>query len=306
MDWDDLRFILAICRDGTLTKAAASLGVTHTTVGRRVRAVEDQLGVRLFDRTPEGFLPTPAGQDIEQVAERLESEVLSLEGRVLGRDAQLSGKLRVSTLDFIYVHNHDVFSSFCERYPSVELTVTTPHEQVSLSRREADVALRLSNHPGDQLVGRRVARMAFAVYGARSLVDRIGHDAPLEAFPWLHWDDTQDVRWLDDWLAKNAPGAKVVMRIDANTMVLRHSMLAGIGVHFMPCFDGDAHPDLVRLSPIQRDYDRDLWLVTLPDLRANLRVRAFMEHVGEALHARRAAFAGEPDATTPGDAITPS
>ena len=99
MDWDDLRFVLATARAGTLVAAATSLNVTHTTVSRRLRSLEDELGVLLFDRTPDGWLPTAAGEDLVDTAARMEVDVLSLEGRVLGRDRQLTGALEVTTID---------------------------------------------------------------------------------------------------------------------------------------------------------------------------------------------------------------
>lgn len=122
VDWDDLRYVLAITRDGSLVRAAAHLGVAHTTVGRRVKTLEDQLGVRLFDRTPEGFIPTAAGEDLAKVAERIEGEVLSAEGRMLGRDARLRGPLRVSTADILFHGFESTFASFVARFPSVDLT----------------------------------------------------------------------------------------------------------------------------------------------------------------------------------------
>src|SRR5687767_7449391 len=118
VDWDDLRYVLAVSRDRTLSRAAASLGASHTTVGRRLRSIEESLGVRLFDATPDGFMPTAAGLDIAEVAERMEGELLSLEGRVLGRDARLHGALRVATMDILFRRHHRAFSSFLERYPS--------------------------------------------------------------------------------------------------------------------------------------------------------------------------------------------
>jgi len=293
VDWDDLRYVLAVRRAGSLSRAAANLGVTHTTVGRRVRAIEQRLGVQLFDRTPEGYVPTAAGQDIGEVAERLEDEVLSVEGRVLGRDAELRGQLRVSTLDFIFAHYHAAFCSFIERYPSVELTVTAPEDEVSLTRREADVALRMSNSPPESLVGRKVGRIEFAVYASEALAERVGPDASYGDFPWISWDERLTASWLDAWLAQHAPGAKIVLRMDGSTPVLRTCVSAGIGVHFLPCFEADADPSLRRVGKVQTEFGRDLWLLTLPDLRSNTRIRAFMDHMEEALRPSRAALAGK-------------
>ncbi len=292
MDWDDLRYMLAIRREGSLSGAGASLGVTHTTVGRRLRAIEQRLGVPLFARGPEGFVPTAAGIDLAEVAERVEGEVLSVEARVLGRDAQLRGSLRVSTLDMLFTHFHAAFRSFIARYPSVELTVTAPEDEVSLTRREADVALRMSNTPPPYLVGRKVGRIEFAVYASAELMERVGADGGYEDYPWISWDERITPRWLDDWLAQCAPEAKVVMRMDGRTAVLRRCVIEGIGVHFLPCFEGDAHPDLRRVGPVHREFGRDLWLLTLSELRHNTRIRAFMDHMEQALRAHRAAMAG--------------
>jgi DNA-binding transcriptional LysR family regulator len=291
MEWDDLRYVLAIHRDKTLSGAAGSLGVTRTTVGRRLKEAEDRLGVRLFDRSDEGFTATAAGEELAETAARLETEIQLTEGRLLGRDAELRGSLRVSTVDFVFAGFPDVFASFVERYPGVALTVGVSNVQVSLQRREADVALRLGNSAADRLVGRRVGKMQFEAYAARSLVERAGRRASLADLPWLHVDERSDGRWLDEWLAKNAPGARVSLRSD-DFAVRRRALSAGIGVHFLPCFDGDADPGLVRLGVRLTDEARSLWVLTLPELRNNSRIRAFMDHVYDAFQPHRRALEG--------------
>jgi len=281
MDWDDLRYVLAIHREKTLSGAAATLGVSRTTAGRRLKEAEDRLGVRLFDRTEEGFAATAAGDELAETAARLEAEIHVTEGRLLGRDAELRGRLRVSTVDFLFAGFPEVFSSFIQRYPGVEVTLGVTNAQVSLLRREADVALRLGNTPAEGLVGRRVGRMQFEAYAARSLVERMGPGATLADFPWLHSDERSDGRWLDDWLARNAPGAKVSLRSD-DFAVRRRALSAGMGVTFLACFDGDADPGLVRVGARLSEEARDLWGLTLPELRNNRRIRAFMDHVYDA------------------------
>jgi DNA-binding transcriptional LysR family regulator len=284
MDWDDLRYVLAIARKGNLSRAASGLGVTRTTVGRRLRAIESRLGVRLFDRTPEGFAPTAAGQDMREIAERMEASVHALEGRVLGKDVQLEGKLRVSTVDFQFTCFREAFASFVARYPRVELTVSMSNEAVSLTRREADIALRVTNTPPEHLVGRKVADVRYAAYGSQALVARFGRDAPYSAFPWLHLDERLSPRRLDGWLARNAPRARIAMRLDSATSI-REAIRAGIGIQLLATYDGDTDPDLVRVGPLQDD-PFGLWLLTLPELRTTSRVRAFMDHMVEALRAR--------------------
>jgi DNA-binding transcriptional LysR family regulator len=291
VDWDVLRYILAIHREKTLSGAATTLGVTRTTVGRRLKEAEERLGVRLFDRSDEGFTATAAGDELASTALRLEEEIHVAEGRLLGRDAQLRGRLRVSTLDFIFAGFPEVFASFVHRYPGVDVTVGVTNERVSLIRREADVALRVGNSPAERLVGRRVGRLQFEAYAARSLVERVGRGAPLADYPWLNSDERSDGRWLDVWLATNAPGAKVSFRSD-DYVVRRRALSAGLGVHFLACFDGDADPGLVRLGARLTDEARDLWVLTLPELRNNSRIRAFMDHVHGAFKPRRRALEG--------------
>lgn len=289
LDWDDLRYVLAISRDRSASRAGERLGVSHTTVGRRLRAIEQALGVRLFDPTPDGFVPTPAGRDVAMVAERMEAELMSLEGRVLGSDQKLEGKLRVATMDLLFRRYERAFTTFMARYPSVELTVTASNEEVSLTRREADVALRLTRTPPEHLVGRKVGRLEFAVYASKALVERMGPTATLEDYPWLAWDEQRpDMRWLDAWLAANAPRARVAMRIDFNMLALRELIASGIGVHFLACSEGDTDQGLARISAIDPAHSRDVWLLTLRELRSTSRIRAFMDHVDEQLRGSRA------------------
>lgn len=283
--WDDLRYALGLARAGTLSAAAESLGVSHTTVGRRLRALEERLGVRLFDATPEGFTPTEAGRDLVAVAERMESDALALEARVHGRDARLTGALRVSAMELVFRAFRGAFADFVARYPSVALTVTTSDDEVSLARREADVVLRLNNRPPEQLVGRRVGSMQFAPYAARALVAAVGEGAPLGAFPWIHWDERLGYDWLDAWLAEHAPGARIALRVDVSAAAMHELIAEGLGVQFLACVEGDADASLVRVGPLDPFARRDLWVLTLPELRDTPRVRAFTDHMAERLRA---------------------
>lgn len=287
-----MRFVLAVGRDGTLLRAAKTLGVAHSTVGRRLIALEEHLGVQLFARTPDGFVATTAGEDLIAAAERMEGDVLSAEGRVLGRDDQLQGQLRVSTGDAFFYAFDDAFATFTARYPNIDFTVTTTSEQVSLTRREADAVLRLSNGPPENLVGRKIGYVQFGVYASPSLIEAIGAEAPLNAFPWLGWDRRENKRWFDSWLANHAPGAKIVMRMDNHTLLRAHAVRRGMGAQILPCFIGDPDPELVRIAPLDPTFRMDLWLLTLPELRTNSRVRAFLDHMAEALGAHREALAG--------------
>ncbi len=278
MDWEDLRYLLAISRSGTLTGAAKLLAVARTTVGRRLEAAEDTLGVLLFHRTADGLVPTPAGEELVETAQEVEERVLEAEGRVLGRDAQLRGGLRVTTVDFVYRAFSDVFTSFIARYPGIELTIIGDYEQASLRRREADVALRLSGQPSEHLVGKKLGMMEGQIYAAKSLVERIGADAQLSAYPVIREDERKEDPGMSHWFALNAPGARIAMRYGSYEVLLE-AVKAGVGIHLLPCWEGDAHPELVRVGPPQTEARRPLWVLTLPELARGARVRAFLDHL---------------------------
>ncbi|MCZ6652335.1 MAG: LysR family transcriptional regulator [Planctomycetota bacterium] len=292
MDWDDLRFVLATARAGTLVGAATSLNVTHTTVSRRLRSLEKELGVLLFDRTPDGWLPTAAGEDLVDTAAGMEVDVLSLEGRVLGRDRRLTGALEVTTIDSLAESYAEDFSSFVERYPDVKLNINIDDSVRSLSRREADVAIRLTNNPDDYLVGRKAGHMNFAVFGARELANSFDPDSPLSSFPWIARGGLIMDPYIDSWFERHVPNARFVYRVD-NESVLLNTVRSGIGLAHLLCISGDLDPGLVRMCPVIPDWTFDVWLLTHPDLRGSARVRAFMNHMAACITARRGAMTGK-------------
>ncbi|MEO0326652.1 MAG: LysR family transcriptional regulator, partial [Myxococcota bacterium] len=280
--------------------AATALGVARTTVGRRLRDAEQRLGVLLFDRTPDGLIATAAGEELAETAERVEAKVLTTEGRLLGRDEALRGRLRVSTLDFVFDAFPELFGTFRERYPGIEVTVRVTTENVSLRRREADVALRLAKSPAEHLVGRRMGTLNFEVYAARTLVERVGADAPLSAYPWIGWDDRDDTRFMDAWLAEHAPGASFTIRT-GDFGVTRRAVNAGLGAHFLPCCLGEPDPNLVSLGHRLVSEARGLFVLTLADLRHNSRVRAFMDHAYAYFETQRPRMHGPPLVRPSGD-----
>lgn len=292
MNWDDLRYLLAVDRQGTLSAAAKSLGVNHTTVSRRLSALEDEVGVRLFDRKPDGYVATQAGADIVGVAQEVEEQIQTLDRKVLGQDARLSGSLRVTTVDIVALLHTEALIGFSRRYPNIALEISADNRPLSLTKREADVALRFTNKPPENLVGRRVLRAEFALYAHKNLVDELGADPPLETYPWLAWDERVGARITDQWMRHNVPNARISCRLDS-TAVFVGSLAAGMGIGFMTCFVGDENPDLVRLRPPEEGFGMDLWLLTHEDLRNTARVRAFMEHMDAALRPLADRYAGK-------------
>jgi len=295
-DWNDLRSFLAIAREGSLQGAARALGVNHSTVFRRLNALEARLGVRLFDRSPRGYGLTAAGEQMVRSAERVEDEILGLERRLLGGDVRLAGSLRVTTTDTLV---HGVLGphlrAFQAAYPGIELELITGNAFFDLSKREADVALRPSRHPGDAMVGRRLAALAVALYAARDYLAARGRPASPDELA-DHALITGDVSLAHlpatRWLARHVPTAGSVLRCNSWLSQLAAAR-AGLGLAALPCFLGDRAPELVRVLPPDPALAGELWLLTHPDLRRTARVRAFMETIARGIRRERALLEGE-------------
>ncbi len=289
MDWDDLRFLLSISRCGTLSAAGKRLGVSHSTVGRRLAALEQTLGCKAFERHPDGYVPTEDGQALIAIAERMEEQAFVVDRRIAGRDASLSGRLSVTTIDTLALRQMQLFAGFARRHPGIELQIIVDNIFHNLTRREADIALRASNAPPEHLVGRRLGRLDFALYGSRTLIDEIGADAPLNAYPWLLPAERFDARVTEARKRKHAPSGRVACRVDSSE-VLFAALRAGMGIGFAPVLDGALEPDLLQMRPIEPDFGIDLWLLTHSDLRNAARVRAFMDFATEAFSPLRDAM----------------
>jgi len=215
LSWDDLRTVLAIAEAGSLSGAARRLDVSHATVFRRLGTIEERLGVQLFERGRAGYTPTTAGEDVAGAAKRIESEVVGVERRVAGRDLLPSGTLRVTTTDTLLNGLlSPILAGFRQTYPEIALEVAVSNVLLSLSRREADVAVRPTESPPENLVGRRVGRLAQAVYGAAAVFS--GAEAPgFDSVDWIGPDETLWYRQLDQWMKQQGHDARCRYRVDS-------------------------------------------------------------------------------------------
>lgn len=295
MQWDDWRFFLALVRKGSVRAAAGHLGVSHSTVLHRIEGLERELGLALFERQPEGFAPTGAASELLQFALRIEAEMEGLERAVAGRDRTLSGVLRVTMADLLATRFLvPVLARFAAAYPGIELELLLTYEHLNLTRREADVALRLTHRPPEDLIGRRLCNCAKAVYAARHLVGKQDPAAPDTTLTWIGW---QDLVPFPDWV-KESPYPHLPVRHQLNNALLQvEGAKAGLGLALIPCFLGDAEPELARLPPGHPIPGYDVWLLTHRDLRRTARVRAFLDFLADALVPLRPVLMGErPDA----------
>ncbi|WP_068080441.1 LysR family transcriptional regulator [Novosphingobium rosa] len=276
MDWDDVRSFLAIARMRTLSGAARSLGVRQSTMSRRLEALESRAGARLLQRTPAGYELTALGEAVLGNAERMEAEAIAVERTVQGRDVALSGIVRVTTVDVIASRFMPAaIARLQARYPGISVDVMSERRSLSLSRREADLAIRMVPFEGRELVSRRMARSTSAIYGSAAYLARQGRD--------LANPDHSVVTVLEDqghmpearWLAQTVPQARVAMRSNSFE-ALSGAAMAGLGLTVLPCYLGDWLGGLEKVQS-EGSPHREIWLGVHPDLRHMPRIRAVIE-----------------------------
>lgn len=281
LNWDDMRVFLAVARDGSLSAAARHLKVTQPTVGRRLGQLENDLGTRLFDRLPDGFVPTAAGEELLPIAEDMEKAADTLERRQATLADAVSGTVRLSVFEvpaqFITRHLPEIRAHL----PEIEIELSVNHVNANLSRREADLVLRacLPDTPG--LIARKLGRLSYAVYGARDYVARTpaahGNKRYSEC-DWVAFDDDHVYFGGQNWLRERLDGRAPSIRVN-NGHVIHDAVRTGAGLGVLPCFAGDADPDLVRLTAPIQGVDSDLHLIVHHDLKRVPSVRAVMDEL---------------------------
>ena len=282
LEWNDLHLVLAVCREGTLSGAARTLAVNHSTVFRRISAIEKKLGVRLFERLPTGYVMTEAGEAMLKVGERVENEMLGLSRELIGRDLHLSGILRVAVPDALLLKilmPH--LNIFTQRYPEIQLELVISNNYLNLTRREADIAVRVTQSPPETVIGRRICTMATTIYGSTEYLAR-QISSTIENYAWLLPDENLAHLPITKWLENKYPKAKTVLR--CNTLLgLYEAAVQGLGVVSLPCFLADPDSRLSRVITPPTELTSELWLLTHPDLRRTARVRALIDFMAEVL-----------------------
>lgn len=288
MNWDDLKFFLAVARKRSITGGARELSVQHSTVSRRLRTLEEKLGTRLVERKNSGYELTAAGEDLKQAAIRIEQEVLEVEGAVSGQDKELSGQLRVSAINNMATTVlMPMFASFSRDNPGIELHIQVSNKYVSLAERQADVVIRLTNTPLETLVGKRLVTVASTIYGSRQYLEHLR--ASGEKPKWL---GIECCGFHESW-TKAACGSRDQNFFVDDTLLTTAALKQELGVAYLPCFLGDGDPELERFMPPAPQLDLGLWLLYHPDLRRTQRVRVFRDHMIEQMTAQKDVFEGK-------------
>lgn len=293
-NWDDLKFVLAIATAGNVTRAAKRLGVTHSTVSRRLSALEESMATRLFERLPEGFVPTAAGEQAVATARRVEAEVLTLDTRITAQDTELEGPLRITAAQLLFqVQLAEIMQQFSERHPRIELQMIAANEKLSLHRREADIAVRVTDNPGETLFGRLATGQNRCYYMSRNFARKYretmetGHDSiplPCVTFKWWGQGVPKEIR--------TRYTSAFISLVADDMIALLAAVKAGIGVGRLPCFLGDPDPDLVRIPGMEPSRYLDIWVLTHPDLKNVARIRTFLRFAADAFKARSGLYLG--------------
>ncbi len=282
-NWDDIRYFLAVARMGSITAAARQLGVNHSTVSRRIDQMEKSLSVRLFDRFQSGYRISVAGHDILQLAEKMEHESVAIERQLKGRDLEPSGELTIATPDVTVLDLTALLVGFLEQYSSIKLRVIAGSSQSSLEHMEADVAIRLTSTPSDELVGKCIANLAFAPYAAKRYLERKSLNlqsdiATMAQYDWLDWEPERVSSLRESWRLENTSDINFILRTNAPNNMFQAAR-AGLGIAIMPCYIGNAEPDLVQLDIPGTKKHIGIWLLTHKDLRSTKRVRLFIDYI---------------------------
>jgi molybdate transport repressor ModE-like protein len=292
IDWDDVRYFLAVARAGSVRAAAERLGVNHATVLRRIAQLENRLGAQMFEKLPSGYRLTTAGEEVLELANQMEASSHQLETRVFGRDQSVRGRLRVTLAPSLATHLlMPDFADFARLHPDIEMDVMSSGELANLTNREADVAIRVVYERKTlplNLHGLKGPEVFGGVYISRDRLAAQRAGAP-DPPRWI----VISAHGVPDWANEREVAAVgVPFRVtDAGAQIV--AVRQGLGITTLPCFVGDADPLLARAPGVDLHLYGTLWILTQGETRKTKRVRLFTEFVSRRLAAHAPLLAGQ-------------
>ena len=291
IDWDDVRYFLAVAREGSVRAAAERLEVNHSTVLRRVAQLEERLGAQMFEKLPSGYRLTAAGKEVLEFANQMEASSHQLEARVFGRDQGVRGRLRVTLAPPLAAHLlMSDFADFARLHPDIEMEVASSGELANLANREADIAIRVVYDRKTlplNLHGLKGPEVFGGVYISRERLTAWRAGAS-DSVRWIVISD----HGIPDWARESdVRAAGVPFRTtDAEAQIV--AVRQGLGMTTMPCFVGDADPLLVRVPGTDLHMYGTLWLLTHGETRKTKRVRLFIAFLARRLSTYAPLLAG--------------
>jgi DNA-binding transcriptional LysR family regulator len=278
IDWDDVRYFLAVARGGSVRAAAERLGVNHSTVLRRIAQLEKRLGVRMFEKLPSGYRVTAAGEEVLEFAGQMEAASHLLETRVFGRDQSVRGLLRVTLAPPLATHLlMPDFADFARLHPEIEVEITSSSDLANLTNREADVAIRVVYDRKSlplNINGLKGPEVFGGVYISRDRLAAWRAGAP-DLIRWIVISIYGTPDWASEGEIRTTGVPFRVTDAEAQLVAVRQ----GLGLTTLPCFVGDADPLLARVPGTDLHMYGTLWLLTQGETRKTKRVRLFTEFV---------------------------
>lgn len=284
IDWDDVRYFLAVARGGSVRAAARGLAVNHATVLRRISQLEERLGTQMFEKLPAGYRLTSAGEDVLELATQMETSSHQLETRVLGRDQSVRGLLRVTLTPILATHLlMPDFADFARLYPDIEMEILSSGELANLTNREADVAIRVVYDRKTlplNLYGLKGPEVFGGVYVSR---DRLAawQSGAGEPLRWI----VIAAHGVPDWASEGAVRTTGVPFKVTDAAAEIAALRQGLGIATLPCFVGDADPHLQRVPGADLHIYGTLWILTQGETRKTKRVRLFTEFISKRIAA---------------------
>ncbi|MGE8317489.1 MAG: LysR family transcriptional regulator [Comamonas sp.] len=284
-DWDDLRVFLAVAREGALSAAARALGVNHSTVLRRLGALEARMDVRLFDRLPTGYAMTLAGESLRDRLRGVEEQIDAAQRQLSGLDLRLSGTVRITTTDTLLIGLlGPLLAEFRALHSGIQLQLVVNNSFLSLNKREADVAIRPSNAPPDYLIGRRAGRIQTAIYASKAYLKAHARSKALAEHDWVAPDEGLSHLAQAQWLRAHIPADRIAAQVDSLSGMAQ-LVRTGVGMGLLLCMLAEGYKELVQVEPPPEALDTEVWVLTHPDLKDVARIKAFTDFI----HARLAA-----------------
>lgn len=290
--YDDLLLVARIAEHASLVQAAHSLAISHPTAFRRLQALEQRLGVRLFERRAGRYGANAAGEALAEAGRAMQAQADAALLRVQGQDLRPRGLVRIASTEGVIAGLLlPLLPALRQALPEVRLQLSARNDFHNLSHREADLALRPATEPPPHLAGQRIGALRHAVYAQRAMKKRFT-GAPLGEQPWLALDESAAGSKALRWLVKLLPLDQVALRF-SGLQAVRAACLQGLGLAVLPCFLGDAEPGLIRLGAPLPECDSELWMLFHPALRETARVKAVRQWLLQALERQRPLLAGE-------------
>jgi DNA-binding transcriptional LysR family regulator len=295
MQWDDLRVFLAVAQAGSLRRAGRALRLGQPTVVRRLRQLEQALGARLFERTPDGHRLTRGGQDLLPMAQSMAEAATTIDRRRVAFGDETRGVIRVAAGEWAARFLAPRLAHLARTHHDLTVELVETHNEVDLDRREADLFIRHGLPARGHLVRVGLGTMGAAIYGAKDLVEAepaARTDARWRSCPWVAYDAPHEYFRTMAWLAERIGDRRPRVRASRFALQLE-AICAGAGLGILPCFVGDTDPALVRLTAPVAELAADQWLLVHPDLKGVSRVRLMMEWIRVTFRESKSALEGQ-------------